>query len=97
MVEIRVALSDATGVHGLMRSLAGLFERSSISFDGKRNEVRVRAEWESRSVDHVIDTLESWLAAIGGGWAKLWIGDSAYTIATVGPKTVKVKKTSRGK
>ncbi len=93
MVEIRVALPDAIGVHGLMRSLAGLFDRSSITFDRKRNEVRVRAEWESRSVDHVIDTLESWLAAVGGRWAKLSIGDRAYTI--VG--TAKVEKASRGK
>jgi hypothetical protein len=39
MVEIRVAVADATGAHGLVRRLAGLFDRSSVSFDGTRNEV----------------------------------------------------------
>jgi hypothetical protein len=34
MVEIRVAVPDATRVPGLMRRLAGLFDRSSVSFDG---------------------------------------------------------------
>jgi hypothetical protein len=48
MVEIRVAVADDTGVHALVRGLAALFDRSSIEFDGERNEVRVRAEWESR-------------------------------------------------
>jgi hypothetical protein len=36
MVEIRVAVADATGVHGLVRRLAGVFDRSSVSFDGRR-------------------------------------------------------------
>ena len=83
MVEIRVAVPDATRVHGLMRRLAGLFGRSSVSFDGARREVRVRSEWESRPVDHVIDMLEWWLGAVGAGPAKLSVGDRSYTL--VGP------------
>jgi hypothetical protein len=32
MMEIRVAVPDDTCGHGLMRRLAGLFDRSSVSF-----------------------------------------------------------------
>jgi hypothetical protein len=83
MVEIRVAVADAAGAHGLLRRLAGLFDRSSVSFDGTLNEVRVRSEWESRSVVKVIGTVESWLAADGIDSAKLSVGDRSYTM--VGP------------
>jgi hypothetical protein len=52
MVEIRVAVSDATRVHGLMRSLAELFDRlfdrSSVSFDGA-NEKSAFARSGSRA------------------------------------------------
>jgi hypothetical protein len=50
MVEIRVAVPDATRVLGFMRRLAGLIDRSSVSFDGVQKEVLVRSEWESRGV-----------------------------------------------
>ena len=83
MVEICVALTDSTGAHGLLQRLAGLFDRSSLSFDGTRNEVRVRSEWESRSIVQVIDAVQSWLAADGVDSAKLSVGDRAYTL--VGP------------
>ena len=33
MVEIRVAVTDATGVHRLAWRLAGVLDRSSVSFD----------------------------------------------------------------
>ena len=59
MVEIRVAVADAAGAHGLLRRLAALFDRSSVSFDGLRNEVRVHSEWESRSVVQVIAAVEA--------------------------------------
>jgi hypothetical protein len=49
MVEIRVALPDATGVRGLMRSLAGLFERSSISFGDRAYTVVGTAKVERAS------------------------------------------------
>jgi hypothetical protein len=83
MVEIRVALTDSTGAHALLRRLAGPFDRSSVSFDGNRNEVRVRSEWESRSVVQVIDAVQAWLAADGIDSAELSIGDRSYTM--VGP------------
>ena len=83
MVEIRVAVADATRTHGLMRRLGRLFDRSSVSYDGARREVRVRSEWESRSVVAVIDAVQSWLEADGLGSAELAIGDSSYTM--VGP------------
>jgi hypothetical protein len=84
MVEIRVAVSDAAGAHGLLRRLTGLFDRSSVSFDGTRNEVRVHSEWESRSVVQVIAAVESWLAADGVDSAKLSVGDRSYTM--LGPE-----------
>jgi hypothetical protein len=80
MVEIRVAVADAISAHGLLRRLVELFDRASISFDRTRNEIRVRSEWESRSVAQVINAIESWLAADGLGPARLSIGDSTCTI-----------------
>jgi hypothetical protein len=80
MVEIRVAVADAAGAHGLLRLLAAVFDRSSVSFDGRRNEVRVRSEWESRSVVQVICAVESWLAADGVDSARLSVGDRSYTM-----------------
>jgi hypothetical protein len=83
MVEIRVAVPDATRVPGLMRRLAGLFDRSSVSFDGTQREVRVRSDWESRGVVQVLRAVELWLAEDGPDSAKLSIGDRSYTM--VGP------------
>jgi hypothetical protein len=83
MVEISVAVGDGTGVHGLVRRLSGVFDRSSVSFDGARKEVRVRSEWESRSVVLVLGAVEAWLAEDGVGSAKLSIGERSYTM--VGP------------
>jgi hypothetical protein len=80
MVEIRVAVADATGVHGLVRRLADVFDRSSVSCDGGRKEVSVRSEWESRSVVRVLEAVEAWLAEDGAGSARLSIGDRSYTM-----------------
>ena len=90
MVEIRVEVPDAGGALGLIRNLRGLFERYSVSFDGTRNEVRVRSEWESRSVDHVIDMVEWWLGAVGAGSAKLSIDDRSYTVVGRAPMAIHV-------
>jgi hypothetical protein len=81
MVEIRVAVTDATRIHGLMSRLGRLFDHSSVWFDGARGEVRVRSEWESRSVVAVIDAVQSWLEADGLGSASLSVGDRSYTMA----------------
>jgi hypothetical protein len=86
MVEIRVAITDATRIHGLMRRLGTLFDRSSVSYDLARGELRVRSEWESRSVVEVIDAVQSWLEADGLGSVKLSVGDRSYTM--VGPVAV---------
>ena len=67
MVEIHVAVADATGVHGLVRRLAGVFDRSSVSFDGVLSEVSVRSECESRSVVLVLDAVEAWLEKTASG------------------------------
>jgi hypothetical protein len=81
MVEIRVAVADVTQVPGLMRELAGMFDRSSLSFDRSRKEVRVKSEWESRSVAHVVDAVAAWLAENDADSATLSIGNRSYTMA----------------
>ena len=88
MVEIRVAVDDATRVHGLMRRLAALFDRSAISFDRSRKEVRVKSEWESRGVVHVIDAVEGWIEEDGGTWAVLSIGSRSYALPASPPLAV---------
>jgi hypothetical protein len=90
MVEIRVAVTDATRVHGLMSRLGRLFDRSSVSFDGARREVRVRSEWESRSVVEVIGAVQAWLEADGLGSARLSVGDRSYTM--VAPRVLTAPK-----
>jgi hypothetical protein len=80
MVEIRVVVADAVGVHALVRRLAGVFDRSSLAFDGARKEVRVRSEWESRNVVQVLEAVEASLAEDGVRSAKLSIGDRSYTM-----------------
>ena len=85
MVEIRVGVADDRGVQGLMRRLAGVFDRSSVSFDGTRKEVRVRSESESRAVAQVLGAVEAWLAEDGLGSAELSIGDRSYTMVAPAP------------
>ena len=89
MVEICVAVEDVGRVSGLMRRLAALFDRSSVSFDRSRKEVRVKSEWESRGVVHVVEAVEAveaWLAEDGVDSATLSIGDRSYRFA--GPEPV---------
>ena len=85
MVEIRVAVADTTGVHGLVRQLAGAFDPSSVSFDGVRKEVRVRSESELRGLVRLLKAVEAWLAEDGVGSAKLSIGDRSYTMLGSSP------------
>jgi hypothetical protein len=77
MVEIRVSLADTASAHGLLRRVAGLFDRSSVSFDRTRNEIRAHSDSESRSVVQAVETIESWLAADGIRSAKLSVGGTA--------------------
>jgi hypothetical protein len=81
MVEIRVAVDDPTRILGLTGRLAGLFDRSSISFDRSRNEVLVTSEWESRGVVSVVAAVEGWLAEDGADSATLSVGHRSYTMA----------------
>jgi hypothetical protein len=80
MVEICVTVEDATCVPRLVRRLANIFERSSISFDRSRNEVRVKSEWESRAVMGVVQDVQAWLSENGAESATLSIGNSTYTL-----------------
>ena len=85
MVEIRVAVEDTTSVPRLVRRLTGIFDRSSISFDRSRNEVRVESEWESRAVMGVVEVVQTWLREDGAESATLSIGDRSYTLVTSTP------------
>jgi hypothetical protein len=80
MVEIRVAVTDATTATGLFVRLAGQFDLPSVSLDASRAEICVRSEADSRAVIHVINTVESWLESDGAGAATLSIGDRSYTM-----------------
>jgi hypothetical protein len=88
MVEIRVAVDEATRVHGLMRRLVELFGRSAISFDRSRKEVQVESEWESRGVVQVIDAVQAWILEDGGEGALLSIGEHSYELAGLHPNAV---------
>ena len=81
MVEIRVSV-EAGRAPRLMRRLGRLFERSSISFDRSRNEVRVESERESRAVVGVVEVVEAWLEEDGAESATLSVGDRSYTLVT---------------
>jgi hypothetical protein len=88
MVEIRVTVEDATSVPRLVLRLADLFERSSISFDGSRNEVSVESEWESRAVSGVIEIVQTWLSEDRVGSATLSIGNRSYRLVSPTPLAV---------
>jgi hypothetical protein len=75
MVALRVAVDDLTHAVRLMRRLSALFDRSAISFDWWRNEVRVESEWESRAVVQVLEAVEASIDEDGGKRATLSIGN----------------------
>ncbi len=80
MVEIQVAVADATVAQGLLRRLAGLIDRSAVAFDDVRKEVRVRSEWDSRDIRP--GHRDGRILAHGRGVdsARLLIGDRSYTM-----------------
>jgi hypothetical protein len=88
MVEIRVTVEDDTRVPPLVRRLANIFERSSISFDRSRNEVRVESEWESRAVLGVVEVVQAWLSESGAGSATLSVGNRSYRLVSSTPLAV---------
>lgn len=80
MVEIEVTVDDETGVHGLMRRLRGLFDSSEVTYDSVRKHVRVRAEWESRTVSAVVDAVKDWMDETGADSASLAVGNRSFTL-----------------
>jgi hypothetical protein len=88
MVEIRVKVEDTTRVPQLVRRLATLFDRSSISFDRSRNEVSVESEWESRAVMGVVEVVHAWLSEDGAETATLSIGNRSYRLVSPTPLAV---------
>ena len=82
MVEISVSVEDPTHAHSLMRRLANLFDPSSVTYDGTRNQIRIYAEWESRGVAAVVNAVHGWLDEHGVGSAELAVGDRSYKIVS---------------
>jgi two-component system sensor histidine kinase KdpD len=80
MVEIEVTVADERDVHGLMRRLRGLFDSSEVTYDSERKHVRVRAEWESRTVAAVVDAVKEWMDETGADSASLVVGNRSFTI-----------------
>ena len=80
MVEIEVTVADGTHVHGLMRRLRRLFESSAVTYDSARRQVRVRAEWESRTVIGVVDAVQAWMDEGGAPSASLAVGNRSFTL-----------------
>ena len=87
MVEITVAIDDPTHAHSLMRRLGSLFDPSSVTYDGTRNQIRIYAEWESRGVAAVVDAVRGWLDEHGVGSAELAVGDRSYKIVSPASET----------
>ena len=82
MVEISVAVDDPTHAHALMRRLGNLFDPSSVTYDGTRNQIRIYAEWESRGVAAVVNAVHGWLDEHGVGSAELAVGDRSYKLVS---------------
>ena len=80
MVEIEVTVADERDVHGLVRRLRGLFDSSEVTYDSERKHVRVRAEWESRTVTAVVDAVKEWMDETGADSASLDVGNRSFTI-----------------
>jgi hypothetical protein len=85
MVEIKVTVTDEILVHSLVRRLRRLFDPSSVVYDATLKQVRVRSEWESRSVVEVVDGVQKWMEESGAASASLAVGDRSYTLVSAQP------------
>lgn len=90
MVEIDVTVEDGGSVHGLLRRLRLLFDSGAVTYDAARKRVRVRAEWESRAVNRVVDAIQSWMDEGGAASASLAVGDESFTLIRPGLATMTV-------
>src|SRR5947207_1617312 len=82
MVEIEVTVADRTRIHGLMRRLRHLFESEAVIYDPAGKTVRVRAEWESRTVDAVVEAVHAWMNESKAASATLAIGNRSFTLVS---------------
>jgi signal transduction histidine kinase len=87
MVEIKVTVTDEILVHSLIRRLRRLFDPSAVIYDATLKQVRVRSEWESRSVVEVVDSVQKWMEESGAASASLAVGDRSYTLLSAQPTT----------
>jgi signal transduction histidine kinase len=82
MVEVEVTVADTTRVHGLMRRLRHLFDSEAVIYDPVGKTVRVRAEWESRTVVAVVEAVQAWMNESGAASATLAIGNRSFTLVS---------------
>ena len=74
MVESRVVVGNAAGVHGTCGGAPFVFDGASASFGRPRTEVPVPSGRESRGVVRVADAAEAWLELRMGGHSHTVIG-----------------------
>jgi hypothetical protein len=87
-VEIRISVDDETLAPELMRQLSGLFDPSTVSWDRRRNQVRVQSEWGSRGVAGLIEIVAAWIEGHGVAAATLSMGDQSHTLVRSTPVPV---------
>jgi signal transduction histidine kinase len=62
-----------------------------VIYDAALKQVRVRSEWESRSVVEVVDGVQKWMEESGAASASLAVGDRSYTLVSAQPTTSPVE------
>jgi signal transduction histidine kinase len=80
MVEINVPDADAALVDALVLRLHRLFDRSTVSYDAVRKQLRVAGPEEEGSAVAVVQAVESWLDESGVASASLTIGNRSYAL-----------------
>jgi signal transduction histidine kinase len=96
MVEINVMDADAAVVDALVLRLHRLFDRSTVSYDAVRKQLRVGSGEEGSAVA-VVQTVESWLDESGVASASLTIGNRSYAVAGRGLGTPGIESDPRGR
>lgn len=81
MVEVGIAVSDATSAQKLVQRLLDVFDAASVSLDDAGREVRVQAErTASQAVIAVLSIVAPWVDEGGVSSARVRLGDSTYTL-----------------
>lgn len=81
MMEIGIAVPDATSAQRLVQRLLNVFDAGSVVLDDAAEEVRVQAERRpSQAVTEVLWAVTRWLDEGGVSTARVRLGDRSYTL-----------------